>query len=94
MQRAMAERNGPIPGRHRSGWTVALCRFLSGALLGRLRIPVSIALLTLAYLSSPGGNYQSHSLTASAILGKMFKGGDTVAEMQSKMPRRFSSPDS
>jgi len=24
----------------------------------------------------------------------MFKGGDTVAEMQSKMPRRFSSPDS
>jgi hypothetical protein len=47
MQRAMAERNGRIPGRRRSGWTFALCRFLSGALLGRLRIPVSIALLTI-----------------------------------------------
>jgi len=42
-----AERNGRSPGRHRSGWTFALCRFLKGALLGRLRIPVSIALLTL-----------------------------------------------
>jgi hypothetical protein len=32
MQRAMAERNGRIPGRHSSGWAFALCRFLSGAL--------------------------------------------------------------
>jgi hypothetical protein len=47
MQRAMVERNGRIPGRHSSGWAFALCQFLSGALLDRLGIPVSIALVTL-----------------------------------------------
>jgi hypothetical protein len=39
----------------------------------------------------PCGNYRSHALTASAIFGKMFNGGDTIVEMHSKMPRQSSA---